>query len=171
MRKSYFIFLLLSLSLIVFQAACNKDKEATGIDKELFDMSVSTAGFTYYKNTDVLLDKSSGSGHSEPYLKTRFNATAASHLDTNGKVISGTQFSEGSLIVKELYSSSSSIGRYAILYKDSGNEFADANGWVWGYINADGTVAASAEEKGSGCISCHSQNGNIDYSLMNQYFP
>ena len=44
-------------------------------------------------------------------------------------------------------------------------------GWVWGYINADESIAAPASEKGSQCISCHSQSDNIDYMLMNKYFP
>ncbi len=41
----------------------------------------------------------------------------------------------------------STLSRYAVLYKSTGHADADANGWVWGYINADGTVAVSASEK------------------------
>ena len=83
----------------------------------------------------------------------------------------GATFPEGSLIVKELYDNSTTLGRYAILYKKSGSSDADAKGWVWGYINADGGVAEAASKKGSSCISCHSQADNIDYMLMNKYFP
>jgi len=91
--------------------SCKKENEAIGTDKELYEMSKTTSGFVWYKNSNALLDKSSGSAD------------------------------------------------------------ADAKGWVWGYINADGTVAESASKKGSSCISCHSQTNNIDYMLMNKYFP
>ncbi len=151
--------------------ACQKDKEATGTDKELYDMALATTGFTWYKNSSAPLNKSAGSGHSQPFLKTRYNAIAATKLDSMGKIIPGTLFPEGSLIVKELYTSGPTLDRYAILYKNSGSADADAKGWVWGYVNADGTVSEEASNKGAACISCHSQADNIDYMLMNKYFP
>ena len=40
-----------------------------------------------------------------------------------------------------------------------------------GYIYADGNVAYTSGNKGAQCISCHSQTGQIDYMLMNKYFP
>jgi hypothetical protein len=147
------------------------DDEVTGIDKELCDMAKNSSGYTWYKKTDSLLIKSAGSGHSQPYLRTRYNSTATTMLDSTGKVIAGTDFPEGSMVVKELYTDMSTLDLYAILYKKQGHEYADANGWVWGYINADGSVRLSATEKGTSCISCHSQDGNIDYMLMNKYFP
>ena len=165
------LFLATCLVITCTFHSCKDDEEAVGIDKQLLDMATEVAGFTWYKNSDVLLNKSAGSGHGEPFLRTRYNSTASAMLDNTGKIIPGSDFPEESLVVKELYDNTTDIGRYAILYKSSSNEYADANGWVWGYINADGTVAASATEKGSGCISCHSQSGNIDYMLMNIYFP
>lgn len=171
-KKTIKLTLILGLMiLIVTVSACKKDEEAEGTDKELYDMAKSTSGFTWYKNSDALLNRSSGSGHSQPYLRTRFNSVAAAELDSVGKVSEGTVFQDGSLIVKELINSSSTLDRYAILYKKPGHQDADANGWVWGYINADGTVAVSASEKGSSCIGCHQQDGNIDYMLMNKFFP
>jgi hypothetical protein len=151
--------------------SCKKDKNTIGTDEELYEMSKTTSGFVWFKNSSDFLDKSSGSGHSQPFLRTRFNSIAASKLDSDGKIQSSAIFPEGSLIVKELHSSSTTLERYAILYKKSGSEDADAKGWVWGYINGDGTVAVSASTKGSSCISCHSQANNIDYMLMNKYFP
>lgn len=170
MQKHTALFTLFFI-LIITVSACKKEEPAVGIDKQLYDMAVETSGFVWYKNSDVLLDKSAGTGHSQPFLRTRYNATAATQLDSAGKIIDGTSFPEGSLIVKELYDNATTFGRYAILYKQSSNEHADANGWVWGYVNADETVALSATAKGSSCISCHSQAGNIDYMLMNKYFP
>ena len=81
----------------------------------------------------------------------------------------GDKYNSG--FVKELNDNSTTLGRYAILYKKSGSADADAKGWVWGYINADGGVAETASKKGSSCTSCHSQADNIDYMLMNKYFP
>ncbi len=151
--------------------SCKKEKEATGTDKELYEMAKATSGFTWFKNSSSLLNKSSGSGHPQPFLRTRYNAVAATKLDSNGKIMTGSTFPEGSLIVKELNDNSTTLGRYAILYKKSGSADADAKGWVWGYINADGGVAETASKKGSSCTSCHSQADNIDYMLMNKYFP
>lgn len=168
------VFVLTSLGLLFlsfgFLSSCKKDKTEDA-DKELYEMSKTTTGFTWYKNSDILLDKSPGSGHPQPYLRTRYNQIAATKLSTAGTVMPDALFPDGSLIVKELFENSTTLSRYAILYKKSDHEFADAKGWVWGYVNSDGSVAEPASRKGSSCISCHSQSGNIDYMLMNIYFP
>jgi hypothetical protein len=150
--------------------ACTKDK-AFETDAELYNLARETSGFSWYGNTDSLLSKSAGSGHGQPFLRTRYNNLAATRLDSAGKVMENAAFPEGSLIVKELFEAGSMLDRYAVLYKNSNHSNADAKGWVWGYINADGSVAVSASKKGNSCISCHSQQGNIDYMLMNKYFP
>jgi hypothetical protein len=165
------ILILLPLLFILHFSSCKKDPVATGIDKQLFDMAGETEGYTWYKNSDAFLPKSSGSGHPQALLRTRFNDVASSMLDENGKVKDDASFPEGSLIVKELHDKENSLSRYAILYKDTGNVSADNRGWVWGYVNADGTVSISATKKGSSCINCHLQEGNIDYTLMNKFFP
>lgn len=151
--------------------SCKKDQAAIDTDKELYELAKATSGFVWYKNSSTLLNKSSGSGHPQPFLRTRFNSVAATKLDSDGKIISGAIFPEGSLIVKEFYDNPTTLARYAILYKKSGSADADAKGWVWGYINANGSVADAASRKGISCISCHSQAGNIDYMLMNKFFP
>jgi hypothetical protein len=169
LKTIYILFICLSCIWTI--NSCKKEEQSKGTDKELYDMAKATSGFTWFKNSSSLLDKSSGSGHPQPFLRTRYNSIAASKLDSNGKIMAGATFPEGSLIVKELYDNSTTLGRYAILYKKSGSADADANGWVWGYINADGGVASAASNKGSSCTSCHSQSDNIDYMLMNKYFP
>jgi hypothetical protein len=160
--------------------SCKKEKNTNNddnndmvesTDKMLYDMSISSNGFTWYKKSDDLLDKSLRSAHELPFLKTRYNTVAATKLDGAGKIMEGVSFPEGSLIVKELYESPTKLIRYAILYKKSDSPDADARGWVWGYINADGGIALAASAKGSGCKGCHSESGNIDYMLMNKYFP
>ena len=173
MKKDQRIALVLSILFIglFIISSCNKDDEATGTDKELYEMAKVTTGFTWYKFSDAKLDRSAASGHPQPFLRTRYNSVAATQLDSIGKIKTDAVFPEGSLVVKELFDNSTTIGRYAVLYKNSSNEDADANGWVWGYIDADGSVAEPASKKGSGCSGCHSQAGNIEYMLMNVYFP
>lgn len=169
MKKiTIFVSIVLLCSLI---AACKRDTVEKELDQQLYEMAKNADGFRWYKNSNVLLDMSNGSGHSQPYLKTRYNAIAAQSLDSLGKINPNSLFAEGSVIVKELYSSTTKLYRYAVLYKKPDLPEADTNGWVWGYINANGDVAVSAKEKGSACINCHSQTENIDYMLMNKYFP
>jgi len=167
-KKTIFTAFIL-LSAVWTMNSCKKEEKE--IDKELYELAKETSGFVWYKNTSTLLSKSSGSGHPQTSLRTRYNSTAATKLDANGKIIANATFPEGSLIVKELYENASSLTRYAILYKKSDSPFADAKGWVWGYINADGKVTEAASNKGKACISCHNQSDNMDYMLMNKFFP
>jgi hypothetical protein len=166
------------LAIVVFLIlveSCKKDDEdkntVNSIDAELFEMSKSANGFTWYKKTSDLLEKSSGTGHPQTFLRTRFNSIASTMLDSDGKIMNGISFPEGALIVKELYSDANTLGRYAILFKQTASTAADERGWVWGYINAGGDVSIAASKKGVDCKGCHSQEGNIDYMLMNKFFP
>lgn len=147
------------------------DEEAEGTDLMLYNMAVDSQGHVWYKNSDADLDKSSGSGHNYDHLRTRYNAEAATMLDSGGKVMDGADFPDGALIVKELYDDPGTVERYAILWKQTGHADADASGWVWGYVNADATVRTPAADKGDGCVSCHRQTGHIDQTLMNKFFP
>lgn len=151
--------------------ACKHDGVALGTDMLLYDMAVEDTGYVWYKFSDAALDISSESAHGLPKLRTRYNAIAATMLDSEGRIQPGIQFPEGSLVVKELLEDDLSLVRYAILYKNATSADADDQGWVWGYLNASGTVRTSSSEKGSGCSGCHSQGGNIDYMLMNKFFP
>jgi len=158
--------------LLILVSGCKKDEVSTNeTDVELYNMAKITTGFTWYKNSDALLPRSNSSGHSEAFLRTRFNAIAAAMLDGSGKVQTGITFPEGSLIVKELYSNQTTLSKYAILLKDSDHKYADSNGWVWGYVKNNGSAVESSSNKGSRCKACHSQNGNINGSLMNVAFP
>jgi len=163
------------LILLIAFESCKKDSDKDNlnksIDESLFEMSKSVNGFTWYKKSSDLLEKSSGTGHPQTFLRTRFNSIAAASLDVNGKVNEGAIFPEGSLIVKELYSNENTLARYAILFKQTASTAADERGWVWGYINAGGDVSIAASKKGIDCKGCHSQDGNIDYMLMNKFFP
>ena len=169
-QKKTIIGLVLSI-VILSMMSCTHEKSAEQTDKELYEMSKSTNGFVWYKNSGEFLDKSTGSGHAQPLLRTRYNAIAATSLDSDGKIQAGASFPEGSLIVKELYTNENTLAIYAILYKNALSPDADTRGWVWGYINANGSVVESASKKGAACINCHSQSESIDYMLMNKFFP
>lgn len=140
-------------------------------DQDLYLKAKSTTNFVWYKNSSSQLQKSSGTGHSQPFLNTRFNDIAQGNLTPSNKVKAGSPFANGSLIVKELYDSNGKLELYAILYKMTSHANADSKGWVWGYINAGGSVRTPSSKKGSDCTSCHSQTGNEDYTLMNKYSP
>ncbi len=159
------VFTILSLAI-----SCNKDEAAAGTDLDLLNFAKETTGWTYFENSNTYLNKSSGSGHKFDKLRTRYNAIAATQLDTIGRIKDNAIFADGSLIVKDLTDDTHHVERYAILYKKAGHPDADAKGWVWGYVNADGTVSTPASDKGKICINCHSQSGSIDYTLMNKFF-
>jgi len=166
MKNKFIVLSVISLAAIV--TACKKTPP--GIDGELFKLSEQTDGFTWFETSDAYLDKSAGTGHNFPFLRTRFNAVAATQLDNQGRVLPDAVFPQGSVIVKELYDDKKKFKRYATLWKNPSSEYADANGWVWGYIEKKGKVAESAELKGASCVGCHAQSGNIDGTLMNKFF-
>lgn len=170
MSNKSIIFSGLGVFLLSF-SACKHDQITNDVNWDLYELAKDTNGYTWFKNSNSALPRSSGSGHTTPLLRTRFNEIAATQLDSVGRVKLGITFPEGSVIVKELLNADESLERYALLSKDSSNEYADANGWVWGYIYPDGTVAEKAENKGRSCTGCHSQAESIDYTLMNKFYP
>jgi hypothetical protein len=167
--KTLKIWLALAFIVPIYQS-CKHDSQAGGIDLEMLQLARQSSEFVWYKHSPEFLNKSAGSGHSFPMLRTRYNAIAAAALDSAGNIPDGAIFPEGSLIVKEL-SHGSSAERYAVLLKRSSDPAADERGWVWGYINSDETAAEPASQKGAGCKSCHSQAGSVDYMLMKKFFP
>ncbi|MEZ5173517.1 MAG: cytochrome P460 family protein [Bacteroidia bacterium] len=166
--KVYFAIVII-LSLFSLYSCKHEAKE--GIEHEMFEAGRKSEGFTWYKFSSQILPSSDFSGHSDPEQRTRYNSTAASMLDADGKVMEGISFPEGSLIVKELYKNNGNLNTYAMMYKKPTAAEADEAGWVWGYFDKKGDVRAPASEKGAQCRSCHNQNGSIDFSLMNLAHP
>lgn len=160
------ILALLSLGLM----ACTHEPDVFDVDLELLERARGNEASVWYKSDDTLLPRSSGSGHSETYLRTRFNAVAATALDSI-TLIPDTIFPNGSLIVKELWPDGNGIGTYAVMLKRPSDPAADVDGWVWGYIRSSGEVRTSAIARGADCRGCHAQGGNVDLTLMGVYFP
>jgi len=140
-------------------------------DQELYDMSATTAGFTWYKNDSSVLASSPESAHGG-FVRFRFNSIAQAALTDNGKLPAGASFPEGSLIVKELHGniSGTDLNGYAIMLK-APNDPDAARGWVWaeyfGTINSGTQVV----DKGNICTGCHSRNLNRDYTRVFDLFP
>ncbi len=155
--------------------ACKKDDPAPPdtTDRDVFAFVAASDTAAWFGLDSALRVKTTGSGHSTPWLRVRYNATAALQLDAaTGRVRPGAVFAEGALIVKELHRTpTSGVAQYAVIRKDPRNANAAANGWVWAIYNADGTPEVSATAKGLGCTGCHAQSGNLDATLMNQFFP
>jgi hypothetical protein len=170
MRSSTLLFCAVLL-LVALTGGCKHEPDTSTLDLELLDLARNAEGHTWYRSTDALLNRTSGSGHTEAFLRTRYNAIAATVLDSNARVLQDTVFPSGSLIVKELWESSSTLGTYAVMLKRPEDASADASGWVWGYIRSNGEVRHSALDGGAVCISCHTQPGHIDATLMNVAFP
>lgn len=163
-----------TLAATLVFTACKKDEPVAAPDTTDRDLSTDTraaTGFTWFGKADSLRAKSSGSGHNTPWLRTRYNALAAAQLDAAGRVRAGAVFATGALIVKELHPTrTGGLTEYAVMRKDPTNANAAANGWVWAYLKADGTVSISATQKGTGCVGCHAQADHIDATLMNKFF-
>ncbi len=175
--SSSFKIALSCLVVLYLAVSCSNNSSIQPGTTALTDASIAitaktTAGFVWYKKSDALMTKGANSGHPEPFLRTRYNATAAAQLDANGKVKTGAIFDEGSVIVKELIASDrTTITTYAVLIKQKSDPNADASGWVWNELTGAGAVAYPISNKGAGCIPCHSIAGNIDKTLMNNDHP
>jgi hypothetical protein len=144
---------LVSLASGVFYS-CTKDVGINPLlaysDKALYDSCKNDAAFMYYQNAPTIVYSGVHGPHGP--FKLKFNKIAYAALTDNGKLPVGTKFPDGSLVVKEVQSS----GMYALLYKKSGS-------WLWGEINANGTVVFSVNKDASGaCVSCHSLSGERD---------
>ena len=173
MRNKTILLLFTIATILLIIQACKKEDlpDKDSIDEEVFNFTKETSGYVWYKNSDQLLQKGNSTGHQEAFLRTKFNAIAATMLNDTFKVKENAIFPDGSVIIKELHSSMSQLSTYAIMYKNSSSVYADATGWVWGYYRPGGEVRQSAENKGIECRSCHLQNGNIDLTLMNKDHP
>jgi hypothetical protein len=161
--------LICTIATLVF-FGCGKTKAKTE-HEAIFAKVKSLEGYVFYKNSSELLLKGNGSGHSNPKLATRYNSIAATMLNTEGKVIEGSVFPQGSLIVKDLYDVNDKFDRYSIMYKDSTSKYKDERGWVWAEFKPNGKARYSIHKIGKACISCHNQAGNIEYSLMQKVHP
>lgn len=140
-------------------------------DASLYTLIKSTSNYQFYKFSFDTLAKNSGtSGHSEPKIRTKYNAKAATQLDAGGKVKVSPNFPDSSLIVKEIINTDGSLSYYAVMMKLRTATNADDGGkWVWAKIGPTGSALFSTELKGSGCTGCH--GSAFDFTRMNDSHP
>lgn len=151
---------------IVSIVGCQKTTEA---DKQLFEKATNT-GYTYYKGDSAVKPSSSPSAHNA-FFRVKFNAVAQAALTDSGRLPVGAAFPEGSIVVKELYNSSTgALALLAVMEKASGNSAA-GNNWLWAEFEPGGKAVFSTSKKGNGCISCHNASGNRDYVRLFELFP
>ncbi len=169
------------VAVIIFVLSACQEEEGTPVtpaessvtvtDASLYALIKSTAGRTYYKNSADTLAKNSGtSGHSEPKIRTWYNAAAASQLDASGKVKSSPAFPDSSLIVKEIINGDGTLSYYAVMMKMRSAANGDANGkWVWAKLGPLGSADYSVDLRGAGCTGCHASA--FDFTRMNDSHP
>ena len=158
--KTYLTMFIILVAIIASVQSCKKDDEGTSTDTNLFNEISSTSGYTYYVGTPGITPGTGNSPHG--FERVRFNSTAQAALDSTGKLPVGASFPTGSIIVKEIYSSSTgSINLYAIMKKEPNNS-SSGSGYLWAEIKPDASVTFSTSKKGDGCISCHSGSANRD---------
>lgn len=167
MIKSAFLFI--SVITLTALTSCTKDRTITGFDAELFEKSQKTDGFVYYNLNSEFLEPPKKTGHKSKYFRTKYNNIAASVLDEFGLITNGTIFPEGSLIVNEMGETKGPADKYAIMFKDPKNPYADEFGWVWSYVNSDNTIIEPSSRKGVNCIECHSKSDQ-NKTLMSDNF-
>ena len=153
-------FLVLAcMSLQLVLGSCKHEVDGAPFDAQLFQDAVA-GGSVYYVGTPTITGGAGNSPHG--FMRIRFDSIAYAALDTTGVLPIDQLFPNGSIIVKEVYTSATgSLDHYTVMKKDLGSP-VEGSGWVWGEYLPDGTVKYSALERGAACISCHSQAPNRD---------
>ena len=131
---------------------------AIATDRALFSLVTDTQPFSAYPlfpnlnaGSDGILTASSAH---QPLIRVRLNAMAAAALQ-NGRLPSGAEFPDGSVIFKEVLSNSRQADVFAVMYKDRSNANA-GNGWLWAEYRPGGDVVFSITNRGNACTACHS---------------
>jgi hypothetical protein len=147
------LVLLAGLSLVY---SCVKDKgknpQVAFTDYALLDSCKNEAAFRYYKDAPNTTYPGTNGAHGT--YKLKFNHKAYSQLVDSGKLPVGKKFTDGSMIVKEVYKGST-LDQYALMYKYNG-------AWLWAEITPDFKIPHSVKADQGVCTSCHSQSGNRD---------
>lgn len=160
MKNGLIVIFLVSVCVL---ASCKNEEQQTpqplplqlNTDSLLYAKSKEAGSFNWYRQNDSIQRSSPQSPHSK-YFRVRFNNIAQGALTESGRLPQNGSFPQGSLIVKELYDSSTAPLKFlAILYKDQSAK-EQANGWVWLEIKGNGDQYISSSEKGAQCVSCHS---------------
>lgn len=94
------------------------------------------------------------------YLTTYINDNARLSIKA------GEKMSNGSLVVKENYTSEKKLDAVTVMYKIKGYN-TDVGDWYWAKYDASGKALKSG--KVDGCIKCHSQVKTNDYIFTGKF--
>lgn len=113
------------------------------------------AGYALLPNAEEFTTgRLDGSEAHRPIIRVTLNSIAMGSL-RNGRLPAGATFAEGSIVLKEVRASASTVPTlYVVMMKDSGNPLA-GDGWLWAEYGPTGSVAFSVSNRGSACTSCH----------------
>ncbi len=126
-------------------------------DDALYKWVSSEKDYMYYTNNPAIIPTSEETERAhDNFMRTRFNKTAASVLDSSGRLPKGASFPDSSIIVKEIYSdkSQASPDILAVMVKLRGAENS-AKDWLWAEFSPTGEVEYSLSKNGKVCVSCH----------------
>ena len=137
-------------------------------DGGVFAQAIATGEWVWYRLSADTLSPASDSPHAAR-LRTRYNPTAAASLDADGKVAEATVFSNGSLIVKEVYGDDGALAFVAVMIKAAGDPNAGHGDWLWAEYDANGNVTQSIAAPEETCHSCHFSG--VDHTRMNDAHP
>lgn len=136
-------------------------------DQQLYDLQQAPTAWVTYRNRLDTLSRAGNSAHPDRIF-VRYNPQAATQMDSAGRVRSGAEFPDSSLIVKDVFTGSTrTIIAYMFKLRSATN--AGPDGWVWAETRDDGTPFISSATKGAGCAPCHAVG--IDYTRMNDAHP
>lgn len=154
------LILLVPIMLSVVSSCKDQGDEILPLspDAELFRYVTQVEPFTSHKlfpNVDSVTSGTlNGSTAHQPLVRVSMNATAFSALQ-NGSLPTGTSFPDSSVIFKQIIMNGQTV-LYAVILKDRQSPLS-SNGWLWAEYQPNGSVAISVNNRGSGCIACHSR--------------
>jgi len=155
MKKQTLLAALIIALLAFTDVSCKKKKTNSALYDDAKD-----PGLSFYRGIDSIYSPAGGSPHGN--FKLKFNAAAIAAFDASGKLPAGSAFSDGALIVKEVYTGNT-LTLYAVMKKDSKSKYA-SKGWLWAEFEPGGKVHYNVSKEGAGCVSCHSANNHRDYT-------
>lgn len=135
----------------------------------LFTVTDPQGTYTVFPNAEPFTTgRLNGSEAHRPVIRVLLNATAAGAL-VDGRLAPGMRFPDGSIIVKELRPSATTLPTlYAVMVKDRTNPLA-GNGWLWAEYGPSGSVAYPVSRRGSACTSCHLRENGPENDLVRTF--
>ncbi len=125
-------------------------------DDALYKWISSETEYTYFKNDPAIRPTSEETERAhDNFMRIRFNKTAASVLDVNGRMTKGRTFPDSSIIVKEIYSDKDkNYELISVMVKLKGDSNSGAD-WLWAEYTPSGEVEYSVTKNGKACLPCH----------------